>query len=191
MNVTARQAATMTRAEFDLFMLRHEGPKCEFVGGKVVQQSQTTKTHARIVAGFMRAFFARLDPTIWSITADTIADDRVQLPDLLVERLDADGPPMRALAPVVLVEVMSPSSAKTDFHDQPREFVGLPTLHAYVVASQDECACWVRSRAQVGEPFPADPVEVRIGQSSAEVAIAGLALTLPLSEVDLGTGLTT
>lgn len=189
MNALTRIPETMTKAEFERFMLRYEGPKCEYVGGRVVQQSQTTKTHARIVAGLMRVLQAQLDVDVWSVTADTIAveyDDKVRLPDLLVERLDAEGPPLRALEPVVLVEVMSPSSAKADFYDKPREYLNLPSLLAYVVASQDERACWVWARSDTTAPFPDQPTEVR-GNDGA-VGIAGLAISLPLAEIYRATG---
>ncbi len=164
MNALTKIPATMTKAEFNEFSQRFEGPECEFVGGRVVQQSRTTKTHARIVAGFMRVLQARLDVDVWSITADTIAveyGDRNRLPDVLVERLDAGGPAMSARSPVVLVEVMSPSSAKSDFYDKPWEYPTLPTLLGYVVASQDEQACWVWARATVDQHFPDDSVDVR------------------------------
>lgn len=189
MNAHSRIADKMTKAEFERFMLRHEGPKCEYVQGRVVQQSQTTKTHARIVTGFMACFLGRLDRDLWSVTADTIAveyDDKIRLPDLLIERLDAEGPPLRALAPVVLVEVMSPSSAKADFYDKPREYLNLPSLLAYVVASQDERACWVWARSDTTAAFSDQPTEVR-GNDGA-VGIDGLDISLPLAEIYRATG---
>ena len=62
---------TMSKAEFDRWVGRQE-TKHEWKEGRVVQITDVTKAHARIVANFIRSLSARLDPIEWSITASDL-----------------------------------------------------------------------------------------------------------------------
>jgi Uma2 family endonuclease len=191
--------AHMTREEFVRWSQRYEGPKCEWVEGRVVQQAVATKRHGRIVANVLRVLSARLDLDVWSIIAETMGVEpagRLRLPDLVVERLDAPGSDLRAEEPVLLLEVLSPSSVATDFVDKRAEYLAFPSLVAYVIASQDEAVVWVWQRATTGEPFPVLPTEVRgraavltltgvaqTGVTQTGVTQAGRGIDLPLADV--------
>jgi Uma2 family endonuclease len=180
----------MTRAEFARWSVAYEGPKCELVGGRIVQQSRTTKRHSEIVMNIAAALRARLDLDVWAIMAETVAVeplDRTRLPDLLVERRDAPGPPLVATDPVLLVEVLSPSSPDTDFIEKPAEYVTLPTLATYLVVSQEAAICWAWQRGADGT-FPKLPV--RHEGLDARVPLPAFATTLPLADIYARIGVT-
>ena len=87
-----------------------------------------------------------------------------------------------AKAPVLLAEVLSPSSGKIDLGDRPAEYLKLPSLLAYLVLSQDEPKCWAWIRRESG--FPAGP-EIIAGKESA-IRIPALSLEVSLQDIYRG-----
>jgi Uma2 family endonuclease len=63
---------------------------------------------------------------------------RVLYPDIVVDRAGRPGKSYTAGAPVFLAEVLSPSTAEIDLGDKAAEYLHVPSLHAYIVLSQDE-----------------------------------------------------
>jgi Uma2 family endonuclease len=87
-----------------------------------------------------------------------------------------------ATAPVLLVEVLSPSTAATDLGDKAAEYLHIPSLTAYSVLSQDEPKAWVWARATA--QFASGPAV--IAGTEAIIRIAALQLKLPLAEIYAG-----
>ncbi len=178
----------ITKAEFYAWVERQPQGRFELKDGRIVQQmTGATKAHNRIVSNFIFALGARLDRDIWSITASDLAveiGDDIRYPDLVVERLDSPGPPLTAEHAVVLLEVLSPSSVKTDRQEKAAEYTSLASLGAYIIASQDEAKCWLWQRDRATHAFPAQPVEVT-GQT-AMITLDGLGVSLPLAELFRG-----
>jgi len=73
-------------------------------------------------------------------------------------------------APIFLTEVLSPSKAEIDLGDKAAEYLQVPSLHAYIVLSQDEPKAWVLERT--GSLFASGPAVV----SGADAAIGIVAL---------------
>lgn len=177
----------MDKSAFCRWLERQDG-KYEWTGGRVVQMTNVTKAHARIVANVLRVFSTNLDLDKWSITASDLGvetKDSVRFPDLLVEPLDTDDKGRRATEPVILLEVLSPSSAGTDFTEKLAEYTSLPSLEAYIVASQDEPICWLWQRGPDGA-FPRLPEEIK-GRDAA-IALTARAISLPLADIYRGIG---
>ena len=84
--------------------------------------------------------------------------------------------------PVLLAEVLSRSSARTDLEEKPREFLTIPTLEAYLVLEQQEAKAWLWSR-EAGSFVP-KPQEI-VGRNEV-VQISALDLSLPLTEIYAG-----
>jgi Uma2 family endonuclease len=103
----------------------------------------------------------------------------------LVERLNADGKALSTQSPVVLIEVLSPSSTGTDMTEKLAEYTSLPSLEAYIVASQDEPICWVWQRGE-DRAFPKKPKEIAGRDKSIDIAALGI--SLPLAEIFRGIG---
>jgi Uma2 family endonuclease len=83
--------------------------------------------------------------------------------------------------PVLLAEVLSPSSEVTDLGDKAAEYLKLPSLLDYIVLSQDEPKAWIWSRESTSAPFASGP-DV-ISGAEALIPVAGLQLELPMADV--------
>jgi Uma2 family endonuclease len=84
--------------------------------------------------------------------------------------------------PLLLVEVLSPSSIHTDMNEKVAEYQAVASLHAYAVCSQDIRRIWlyVRTEGQWQEK----PTE--IFAPDAAVDIASLGLSIPLADIYFG-----
>jgi Uma2 family endonuclease len=87
-----------------------------------------------------------------------------------------------ATAPVLLAEVLSPSTAEIDLGDEAAEYLQLPSLLAYLVFAQSghKAHVWVRK----ADSFPPAP-SVIMGRDKI-IRIAALNLAVPLGAVYAG-----
>jgi Uma2 family endonuclease len=81
--------------------------------------------------------------------------------------------------PVLLVEVLSPSTAATDLGDKAAEYLQIPSVAAYIVLAQDDPKAWLWSRTD--RTFAPRP-EVLV-RTEAVIQVASLDLQLPLLEI--------
>jgi Uma2 family endonuclease len=161
----------------------------ELKDGQVIMHPGGTKRHAWIIGSFVSLLSARLDPNAWSIGPTDIAIEigpDIRYPDVVVERIHDDGTALSTDTPTVLVEVLSPSSVGDDMTAKLAEYTSLPSLEAYIVASQDEPICWVWQRSGEDRSFPKTPEEIA-GRDKA-IAIAAHGVSLPMSEIYRGIG---
>ena len=100
--------------------------------------------------------------------ADVVVDLAGQTPDDLT-----------ATAPVLIAEVLSPSSERIDLGDKAAEYLRLPSLAAYLVFAQDEMKAWVWTRGEGGFA----PGAVVLDGADAAVPIDALGIELPFSEI--------
>ena len=159
----------------------------ELKDGRVIMQAGGTKRHVRLIGSITSALITRLDRALWAVApcdqAVEIGED-IRYPDVVVERLLDDGRSQTTEIPVVLVEVLSPSSVGTDMTAKLAEYMSLASLEAYIVFSQDAPLCWVWQRAGEARAFPLEPFEVR--GSDSVIEILGLGVALPLDEIYRG-----
>jgi hypothetical protein len=66
------------------------------------------------------------------------------------------------------------------------EYTSLPSLEAYIVASQDEPICWVWQRTGADRSFERKPEDIS-GRDKA-IEIGALGISLPMSEIYRGIG---
>lgn len=176
---------TMSKPEFLRWIERQER-KHEWKEGHVVQMTNVTKAHARIVSNIMFALRSRLTGDTWSVTASDLGvedEDFIRYPDVIVEPMDDDDKGRRSRTPVLIVEVLSPSSVGTDFTQKREEYTRLASLAAYLIVSQDEAIAWLWRRGAEGS-FPGHPEEIRGRDTTLD--LPRLAITLPLSEIYRG-----
>jgi Uma2 family endonuclease len=162
--------------------------RCELKDGEVIMHPGVSRDHTALVTRFVIALGNRLDPDVWAVGATDFAVEigpDIRYPDVLVERLNADGKALSTQSPVVLIEVLSPSSTGTDMTEKLAEYTSLPSLEAYIVASQDEPICWVWQRGE-DRAFPKKPKEIA-GRDNA-IEIAALGISLSLAEIFRGIG---
>jgi Uma2 family endonuclease len=161
--------------------------RCELVAGRVVMMVGASKAHGLITGNLFAALRMRADRTRWSVLADfgvDVGPDTLRYPDIILDPVGGDLNSFTTTSPVLVAEVLSPSTAAIDLGDKAAEYLRLPGLVAYVVLAQDEPKAWVWVRGPNG--FPPGP-QVIAGNNEA-VRIADLGLDLPLSELYSGVG---
>lgn len=181
MNV--RTFIKVDKAAFYRFIATEPEGRFEYEWGRIVQQQQGgTRKHVHIGANFHKVMIGQLNIAKWSIyegrgveTAET-----VRYPDVVVEAADEPDESLSTLAPVVIVEVLSPTSVDRDLFVKPAEYLSLAALEAYIVASQDtpKCTVWVRG---TDREFTDEPLIV--AGLDASIDIPGLSLSIPLRDI--------
>jgi len=152
MNLQTRMPTTA-----DEFLRWNEGRegKREFVNGKVVEMMiNVTKNHWRLATRLTQQFVTQLgtrDYDIGSADFGVRTADGLRYPDLLVESFSPDGKALATASPLVIGEILSPSSIADDFGPKARDYLGLATLLHYLVVAQDEARIWLWSRNEAGE----------------------------------------
>ena len=146
MNV--QQPPYMDKPAFLAWVDGREG-RYELAGGQVVMMTGGTIGHALIVANVLEMLRRKLDRKHWLVLADVGVDvgpRTIRYPDIVVDRPGAKIRDMTVRAPVLAVEVLSPSTTKIDFGDKAAEYVKLPNLGAYLILAQDEVKAWLYVR---------------------------------------------
>jgi Uma2 family endonuclease len=174
----------MDKAAFIAWMAANEG-RYELAGGRVVMMPGVSRSHGLMVSNLVVALRTRLDARQWAVIAEFGLDagpQTLRYPDIVVDRAGGGAKDYTATAPVLLVEVLSPSTAATDLGDKAAEYLQIPSLFAYIVLSQDEPKAWVwaRATAQFG------PGPLVTAGTEATIGIAALQLKLPLAEIYAG-----
>ena len=181
--------APMTKAEFLRWVQGQPDGHYEFKNGKVIMHPGGSRRHANIISAFVGLLRNSLDLDRWSVVPTEFAVEigpDIRYPDILVEHASQEGHALSTEAPVVLVEVLSPSSVGTDMTVKLAEYTSLPSLEAYIVASQDEPICWIWQRGGEARSFPSKPVEIKGRDTTIE--IVALSVSLPLAEIYRGIG---
>jgi Uma2 family endonuclease len=171
------------KATFFRFVERQADGRYEFVRGRIMQQQQGgTQSHGRITAAFLRQLANRLDPKRWIVLVDRgiETNEAIRYADVSVEPSTEPAASHATTRPAIIVEVLSPTSSDRDLDVKPSEYLAIPTLQAYIVASQDEVACFAWVRDDQGQ-FPKEP-SVLTGAESV-IGVPSLALSIALGAV--------
>ena len=107
---------------------RQEG-RFEFAEGQVTMQARLTRGHSRIANAFTQALRNQLNPNNWEVFAEGFGIDvgaSVRYPDVLVEKVGGAPNELTTAEPILLVEVLSPSSVGTDMTFKLAEYTSLP-----------------------------------------------------------------
>jgi Uma2 family endonuclease len=169
-------------AFFKVVEAANDDQRFEFVRGRILQQQKgNTRGHVLVATEFLMSLARQLDETEFDVLGPGFAvetDETVRYPDVLVVPSNLAGDAMATRVTPLIVEVLSPTSVDRDLCVKPAEYLSIPSLQAYIVASQDEPACLVWQRGADGT-FPAEPVEIkgqagviRVAQLSVEIALA-------------------
>jgi Uma2 family endonuclease len=175
------QLPLMDKAAF-LGWVQGREERYELDRGRVIMMTGGSRAHWQITANLFKALDARLDPQRWAVLPEFGVDlqlESIRFPDIIVDRAGEAPNDLTATAPVLIAEVLSPSSERVDLADKAAEYLRLPSLAAYLVLAQDQIKAWVWTRGPAG--FSAGP-DVFEG-SDAAVRIAALGIDLPSAEV--------
>jgi Uma2 family endonuclease len=149
----------MTADEFIAWaMERTDGGRCELVGGEVVGMAPERVSHARVKARALRALVDAIergglpceafpDGMAVQVSADTVYE-----PDALVRcgpRLPGDT--VKILDPVVVVEVLSPSTRAHDAGAKLEGYFEIPSVRHYLLLNTRKRTVIHHARAESGE----------------------------------------
>ena len=166
-----------------------EAGRFELSRGVVTQTMiNVTRFHARVCRNLVAELSRLLDPDIYDVaTADFAvrSGDGIRGPDIVVDLATTDGAALQTEKPLLLAEVLSPSSVARDFTEKLNEYTSSPSLQTYLVCSQDEPRAWVWSRQEDGTwPLAAQMFEGRdeaipLGGFNASLAMAAIFRGIP------------
>lgn len=168
----------------DAFLRWNEGRegKRELVKGRVVEYViNVTRAHVRIVTRLLIELASKLDPKrfeAYTVDIGLKTPDGVRYPDLVVDVAGGDGKDLAVTAPVLVCEVLSPSSIVRDTVEKQRDYTGIPSVQSYLVLSQDEPRAWLWSRTDAGWAGP-DMIEGLDGI----IDVPALSVAIPLSSI--------
>jgi Uma2 family endonuclease len=177
----------MDKATF-LRWASHQQGKYELVQGRPVMQHTPTRFHGNIAKNIERTLDTQMDLSRWTSRRGDLSveiGEETRIPDVFVEPIGLDGRANITTVPVLIVEILSPTSVQEDMRSKPPLYFQLPTLEVYIVASQDTPYLWVWQRSQdSARTFPDKPLE--IDDPAASVDLGHLGISLPLAEIYRG-----
>ncbi|MFD2180781.1 Uma2 family endonuclease [Rhodoplanes azumiensis] len=138
--MTVQTPIQMDKSDFRAWAERQE-ENYELVRGRLVMMTGGLRGHWQIAANLFRALDSRVDHDRWAVLPEfgvDIGPSTVRFPDIVVDPADGPTTDRTAMAPVVLAEVMSPSSERVDLGDKAAEHLTLPSHGTYLVVAHDE-----------------------------------------------------
>ena len=138
--MTVALRRSMTQAEF-LDWAEAQAGRYEFDGVRPVAMTGGSGNHARIIRNITVQLSRRLgdDGPCEALASDAgirTVGDAVRYPDVLVTCSGFDGRERLVPDPVVVFEVVSPSSIREDRILKPAEYAAVPSIKRYVLVEQ-------------------------------------------------------
>jgi Uma2 family endonuclease len=156
----------------------------ELAQGRVVMMVGASRAHGILVRNLLVILHGQLNPLEWSVISDfglDLGPETLRYPDIMVERAGGAAKDRMTSQPVLVTEVLSPSTTDIDLGDKAAEYLQLASLSCYLVLSQDTPKAWIWQRGPDG--FPPGP-HVIVGHQI--LRIAALNVPLPLGAVYAG-----
>jgi Uma2 family endonuclease len=115
----------------------------EFIEGQIIPIPQKNKISNRIAGRLGVYFLELLDGNIFdtffkTIKLSTIRNRCYRYPDVMIVPVIDDEDEYIVYNPVLIVEVYSPSTEKTDRNEKLKEYSKIPSLQYYLLVSQEE-----------------------------------------------------
>jgi len=135
--------------EYFAFCETHEG-RFEFVNGEIIEMSGETTTSNRIAGNIHRYLDKVLEDGKYELYQNAvklrIEEGKVfRIPDFLICEEQGDAIQYTTL-PLLIVEVLSESTAKVDKFDKLREYSRIGSLQYYLIVAQARCSIEVYIR---------------------------------------------
>jgi Uma2 family endonuclease len=166
---------------------RHQPFKYELSEGKVSRMMiQVSRAHWLVTANILGELLAKLDRTRFQAGPAEFGVRTavgVRYPDAIVDRASAGLGDLACVAPILIVEVLSPSTAGLDFTVKLEEYKAISSVQTYLISSQDEPRAWVWSR-QINGSWPRLPTELA-GREGA-IPLGGLGIEITMAAIFRG-----
>ncbi len=166
----------MTMAEFLAWEERQE-LRYEFDGFQAVAMTGGTLMHDRITFRLHKALDARLGTgpcQPFGPNAKVIAASKVRYPDAVVACTPQTSRGTVVESPVVVFEVVSEGSSRTDRIEKVRDYLAASSVQRYVILEQDSAAATVFLRA-------GDVWQARTLAGDEELAMPEIGISLPIA----------
>ncbi len=141
----------MTRDEFFDWAQAQE-PRYEFDGFQPVAMTGGSINHSRMIGNLNSALRSRLRGSGCEAIGPDVGlatvGDSVRYPDALVSCTKTAGTAYLVSGAIVVFEVLSPTSGRTDRIDKLREYRAVPSIRRYVILEQTSAALTVFNRAE-------------------------------------------
>jgi len=165
---------------------REEG-KYELSRGRVTRtRDHASRAHSRVCVNILRALYPVLVREHFDVGLTNFAvRSRVgfRTPDVLVDRAGGDLSEMFTSMPLLIAEVLSPSTIGIDFTEKLEEYSAIETLQTYLICSQDEPRAWVWSRQADGS-WPRLPTE--LAGREGTISLGGLGVDIAMAAIFRG-----
>ena len=156
--MTLALCKVMTRQEF-FHWAEAQDERHEFDGFQPVAMTGGSLGHSLLAGNVNRQLGNRLAGSgcrpLGPDAGVATVGDTVRYPDAVVSCTPFSGRDRLVPNPVVVFEVISPSSVRTDRIVKLREYAAVPTIRRYVIVEPDAVAVTVLSRDDANEPFRA------------------------------------
>jgi Uma2 family endonuclease len=166
---------------------QREDGKFELSCGQVTcDMIWTSRNHTRVCVNIVAELSRLLDRDTFDIGAADFAVQTpvgVRSPDVMVDRTNTRGRDLSTTAPILIAEVLSPSTAGKDFTEKLKEYTEIEALETYLICSQDEPRAWVWARL-ADQSWPRLPTEL-VGRDDS-IALGGLGIELTMAAIFRG-----
>jgi len=182
--MTVHAPPTMSKEAFLAWIERRE-ERYEYAEGRVIMMVRVTLNHALATTNLVFAFRSRLPVDRFNVVSEAFAVNlgaSVRFPDVLIQPAQANGDVLEAKAPLLIAEVLSPSTLHIDFGEKRQEYLSLPTLDTYLIVSPDEPRVWMWQRADGAFPSEPDIIE----GLDKQIALPALGIEFALGEIYRG-----
>ena len=160
--------------------------KHEYVSGQLYAMAGTSKNHNRIALNLANSLNNRLKQLpceAFALDIKVYVNPAVYYyPDVIVTceaLVDDEEEDYIAENPFVLVEVISPSTARTDRFEKMREYQFLPSLREYLIVEQTHYQVEVYRHTAAGEPWQKEIYTT----PEQEVFLASVKASFTLAEI--------
>lgn len=150
--------------------------RSEYVDGLVYAMAGASRTHNTIATSFTALIETHLGDgcRVWQSDMKVIIRNKGQAfsyyPDIMATCDLRDADEYICTTPTLIVEVLSPSTERTDLKEKFDNYTSIPTLLEYVVVSQDvplvrlwrRRTAWEREMYRAGETFHLESVAVDV-----------------------------
>jgi Uma2 family endonuclease len=153
----------------DEFLIWNEGRegRREFVSGRVVEMMiNVSFAHYRLANRLQLSLASKLDDLQFVVGGSDFGvktSNGLRYPDVMILRPDHDPKALATASPLLIAEILSPSTMANDFGAKATEYLALDSLRHYLVLAQDARQLWLWSRKEDGswtEPELHDEGEV-------------------------------
>ena len=181
-------SATTTRYTVDEYFERELSSelKHEYIDGEIIQMVGGSTCHNKILENLYRLLFVAFSPPMYRVCVDNVrlrisTPVRYVFPDAMLVKEPAqyeDGSLDTLLNPLVVFEVLSPSTELKDRGPKANSYKRIDSVEHYVLISQDQPTVECYSRQSDGEFLPR-----RVDGTGEELEFPDLGWNLKLTDL--------